>query len=188
MRFSARFAGAGGHGIITASVVLADAATSAGFHVCQSQSYGPEARGGTAHADVIVSDAKVLHPKIVRADLLIALTQGGLEAFASNINEGGTLVADDAVVGGPVRGRIASVPLLALAREKFGSENYAGILAVGAALAVFGVIPPDFAKEAVASRLPLASLAANEAALDLGLRTTLAALGAPPAQRYEADL
>ena len=41
-----RFTGAGGQGIIMATIILAEAAFLDGRQVVQSQSYGPEARVG----------------------------------------------------------------------------------------------------------------------------------------------
>jgi 2-oxoglutarate ferredoxin oxidoreductase subunit gamma len=188
MRFSVRFAGAGGHGLITASVVVADAAARAGFHVCQSQAYGPEARGGTAHADVIVSELPILHPKIVKADLLIALTREGLNAFAARIAEGGLLLADTSVEAGGFGVRSANLPILSSASEAFGSEAYAGMLSAGAALALMGGAVVQAAGEAVAERVPAKTVATNQNALEMGRELALAALKAPPLEVYEADL
>lgn len=188
MRFSVRFSGAGGHGIITASVVLADAAARAGFQVCQSQSYGPEARGGTAHADVIASASPILHPKIVSVDLLIALTQGGLDSFAGQIAQDATVILDETVVAGRAGCRLAVLPVLSQARERFGAEAFAGIISVGAALAVFRAIPSGQAEESIAARLPGKTVPANLEALRVGIGLAEKALGTPPAPPYEADL
>jgi len=46
-RYEIRFAGSGGQGIIMAALIFAEAAgVYDGKYVCQTQSYGPEARGG----------------------------------------------------------------------------------------------------------------------------------------------
>lgn len=188
MRFSVRFAGAGGHGLVTASVVFADAAARAGFRVSQSQSYGPEARGGTAHADVILSDLPILHPKIVRADLLIALTQSSFDAFAGQVSEGGSVFADASVAAGRFGGRSRNLPILSNALDVFGSEAYAGTISVGAAMALAAGVTAQMAKEALAERLPAKTLASNLKALEMGYELALAAIKAPPPEVYEADL
>ncbi len=57
-RYEIRFSGAGGQGLITAGIILAEAASIIeGKHAVQSQSYGPEARGGASKSEVIISDA-----------------------------------------------------------------------------------------------------------------------------------
>ena len=53
-----RLAGSGGQGVILATAILAEAAVIAGKNTAQSQSYGPEARGGSCKAEVIVSDER----------------------------------------------------------------------------------------------------------------------------------
>ncbi len=46
MRKEIRLSGYGGQGLILAGIILAEAAMRDGYEVVQSQSYGPEARGG----------------------------------------------------------------------------------------------------------------------------------------------
>lgn len=76
MRYDIRFSGSGGQGIITAGILLAQAAAiKGGKNAVQSQSYGPEARGGASKAEVIISDDEINYPKIVNPDIVISLTQ-----------------------------------------------------------------------------------------------------------------
>ena len=55
MRKEIRICGFGGQGIILAGVILGEAATRAGFMAVQTQSYGPESRGGAARSEVVIS-------------------------------------------------------------------------------------------------------------------------------------
>ena len=50
-----RLAGNGGQGLITAGIILAEAAILDNKNVVQSQSYGPEARGGASRAEIIIA-------------------------------------------------------------------------------------------------------------------------------------
>ncbi len=60
MRMNVRFAGAGGQGVILAAVKLAEAyALGEDYNVSQTQSYGPEARGGACKAEVVISDEEI---------------------------------------------------------------------------------------------------------------------------------
>lgn len=188
MKTGVRIAGAGGHGLVTAAIVLADGATRAGLNVCQTQSYGPEARGGGAHADILISDAKIAHPKIVRADILVALTQEACSTFAKSLKESGVLIIDAEVVRPRAAGRTISLPLLASAREHFGGETYCGVMATGAVSALVEALTPSLLEEAIAARLPKPTVAANLRAFNLGRELCAKALAAPAAESYEADL
>ncbi len=60
MRKQLRLSGSGGQGVITAAIILAAAAVDEGKEAVQSQSYGPEARGGASKSEVIIDDAPML--------------------------------------------------------------------------------------------------------------------------------
>ncbi len=67
MRYEIRFAGSGGQGVILAALIAGEAAAlfEEGLYVVQSQSYGPEARGGKSKAEVVISTEPVDYPKAV---------------------------------------------------------------------------------------------------------------------------
>ena len=70
------FSGSGGQGVITAAIILAEAAVlHENLVAVQAQSYGPEARGGATRSDVIVSDSRIYYPKVVQPNVLVCLTQ-----------------------------------------------------------------------------------------------------------------
>ena len=69
--------GVGGQGVITAGILLAEAAViHEGRYAVQSQSYGAQMRGGLSRADVIISDSEVIYPKVDQAHLLPCLHSG----------------------------------------------------------------------------------------------------------------
>ena len=79
------FAGSGGQGIITASVIFAEAAVLYdGLNAVQSQSYGAEARGGLVRSDVIISDADINFPKVIQPNFLVCLTQEAYDEFSGH--------------------------------------------------------------------------------------------------------
>jgi 2-oxoglutarate ferredoxin oxidoreductase subunit gamma len=54
------FSGSGGQGVITAAIILAEAAVLYdNLNAVQSQFYGPEARGGATRSDIIISDSAI---------------------------------------------------------------------------------------------------------------------------------
>jgi len=78
-RYEIRIAGSGGQGIVLAGIILAKAAILDGRYVVQSQRYGPEMRGGKSISEVIVSDMGIDYPRVLKLDLLIALTQAACD-------------------------------------------------------------------------------------------------------------
>jgi 2-oxoglutarate ferredoxin oxidoreductase subunit gamma len=89
------FSGSGGQGIITAARLLAEtAALYEGLNAVQSQSYGPEARGGACRSDVIISDTEILFPKVTQPNVIISLTQEAYNTYSNLIRPGGLLLLD----------------------------------------------------------------------------------------------
>ena len=75
-RYEICLSGSGGQGLILAGIILAEAAgVHEGKHVAQSQSYGPEARGGASKAEVVISDEEIDYPMATRLDLLLAMNR-----------------------------------------------------------------------------------------------------------------
>ncbi|MCI6752686.1 MAG: 2-oxoacid:acceptor oxidoreductase family protein, partial [Selenomonas bovis] len=81
MRKQLRFSGSGGQGVITAAIIFAEAAVAEGKEAVQSQSYGPEARGGASKAEVIIDDAPIYHPHVEVPDLVLAMTQKAADKY-----------------------------------------------------------------------------------------------------------
>ena len=69
-----RLSGSGGQGIITGGIILAEATILDGKNALQTQTYGPEARGGASKAEVIISSEEITFPKVEHCDLLLSLT------------------------------------------------------------------------------------------------------------------
>ena len=83
------FSGSGGQGVITASIVLAEAAVLyENLNAVQSQSYGAAARGGATRSDVIISDSTIDYPKVIQPNVLVCLTQEAYTKFCDIIRPG----------------------------------------------------------------------------------------------------
>jgi 2-oxoglutarate ferredoxin oxidoreductase subunit gamma len=185
MRYEIRLAGSGGQGLVLAGVILAEAAgIYDGKFVCQTQSYGPEARGGASKAEVVISDGEIDYPKAIRPDVLLALNQKSLDAFLGDLKEGGVLLVDaDLVQELPESGAL-SIPFTRLAREA-GRELMANIVALGALAAITGVVSREALRTAVLARVPAASREMNEQALEAGLAAGARALAERAAAPFE---
>ncbi len=162
--------GSGGQGMILAGIILAKAGIRDGLHVTQTQSYGPEARGGASRAEVILDQEEIDFPKVTKADVILAMTQEACDKFHGKLRSGGTLVVDPMhVMDLPqVDGRIVSVEITRLAKEATGRPITANIVALGALNAACGLVSSDALVEAVLDSVPRGTEAINRKALDAG--------------------
>lgn len=164
-----RLSGSGGQGLITAGIILAEAAVAEGKEAVQSQSYGPEARGGASKAEVIIDDKFIHHPKVDKPDVLLAMTQQAANHYGHDLRQDGIIIIDeDLVPEPPAGGRLVKVPITRLAVEKLGRDIFANIIALGVLVKVTGVVPLDAVEKAVARRVPAAMVDKNMQALKIG--------------------
>lgn len=164
-----RLSGSGGQGLITAGIILAEAAIAEGKEAVQSQSYGPEARGGASKAEVIIADKFIYHPKVVTPGVVLAMTQQAADKYANDLAEDGLLIIDTDLVPNPPQGKkIISVPITHLSTEKLGRDLFANIIALGLLVKITGVVTLDTIKAAVAHRVPPHTVAKNMEALLIG--------------------
>ena len=117
------FSGSGGQGVITAAIVLAEAAV---LHedliAVQSQSYGPEARGGATRSDVIISGSEIFFPKVLQPNVLVCLTQQAYNKFYPILRPGGLLITDPRFVKTErkVDARQRQLPMFQTVMDKIG--------------------------------------------------------------------
>ncbi len=171
-RYEMRLSGEGGQGLVLAGRILAEAA--AIYHdlnATQSQSYGPEARGGASRSEVIISDEDIDYPKAEKLDLLLALTQEALNKYVHDLPAKAWLVLDSAAITQVPKGdwRIVSLPFVDLAREKLGKAIVANIVALGVIVRLSKVVGDEAAEQAIMARVPRGTEELNRRAFRLGL-------------------
>lgn len=98
-------AGTGGQGIILMGIILANAALFDGKYVIQTQNYGPESRGGASRADVIISNEEIYHPRVINADIFLALNQESFNKYKGYADENTILIVDSLVNTGEYKSR-----------------------------------------------------------------------------------
>ena len=178
-RYELRFSGSGGQGLITAGIIMAKAASIyEGKQAVQSQSYGPEARGGSSKSEVIISDGPIDYPKATTVDALLAMTQEACDKYTHDLKEGGILLVDsDLVTKLPTKGnfKIVSFPIINTAKTDVGREIVANIVALGAMVALTGQVSRENAEKAVLSSVPEAFIELNRKAFSIGYEKALAA-------------
>ena len=166
-----RLAGSGGQGVILATVILAEAAILAGKYTAQSQAYGPEARGGSCKAEVLISEAPIGFTKVQKPTFLMVLTQKALDDYGRDLPENCVVLADESLqipqeLNLP---HLTQLPILRTAQEKVGKAMTANIVAVGAINALLGLVSQDVLREAVMLHVPKGTEALNARALEAGL-------------------
>lgn len=165
-----RFCGSGGQGIIMAAIVLAEAAgVYDGKYVCQTQSYGPEARGGTCKADVVISSKEIDYPKASRPALLLAMNQASCDRYFLELNPTGLLIVDTTFVKKVPTGRVAALPFTRIARQKIGNEVASNMVALGAFGHLCQTVSLKSLEDALMARVPKGTGELNLLALRAGM-------------------
>lgn len=165
------FSGSGGQGVITAAIILAEAAV---LHekrnAVQTQAYGAAARGGATRSDVIISDAPINYPKVSQPNILVCLTQEAYAKYAAIIRPGGVLLTDPRFV--TTQRKVDAVqhelPMYESVMEKIGKPIVLNICVMGAVIGLTGVACQGAVEKVLAQRLPPAFLEINRQALQLG--------------------
>jgi 2-oxoglutarate ferredoxin oxidoreductase subunit gamma len=170
-RFEVRLSGSGGQGMILAAVILGEAIGGGdGRNVVQTQSYGPEARGGASKSDVVISSNEIFYPKAMKLDLLLAMTQESMDKYYEDLKEGGTLVVDTTLVTHVPTEKYFGLPFTRLAREEAGHVMVANVIALAAIGELTGCVSRPALTEAVLSRAPKGTEDKNRKAIEIGFR------------------
>jgi 2-oxoglutarate ferredoxin oxidoreductase subunit gamma len=166
------FSGAGGQGVITAAILLAEAAVLyEDLIAVQSQSYGPEARGGATRSDVIISDSEILFPKVTQPNVLVCLSQEAYNKYYGIIRPGGILLTDARFVKTvrKVDARQKELPMYRTVMENVGKAVVFNICMLGAIIGYIKLIQPESIMKVLEKRLPQGLIEMNRKSLDLGL-------------------
>lgn len=166
-----RIAGFGGQGVILAATVIGKAAAIfQGAYATMTQSFGPEARGGSSSAQVVLSDAPILYPYITRPDILIVMSQEAYTRFSPELKPGGILIIEQEMVRVdqvPTDAHVFAVPATRLA-EELGRRVVLNIVMTGFFCAVTGLLEREAVRKAVADSVPPAMQKLDLEAFDKG--------------------
>jgi 2-oxoglutarate ferredoxin oxidoreductase subunit gamma len=168
-RVEIRLAGEGGQGMILAGIILAEAAAIYdGKNAIQSQTYGPEARGGASKSEVVIGTGELDHPEVLSADALVALSQEACDKYASNLNKHGVLIIDEDKVQRVPVSHALKAPITRLAIEKTGKPITANVVALGILVGYTNIVSREAIEKAVLARAPRGTEEINRAALYAG--------------------
>jgi 2-oxoglutarate ferredoxin oxidoreductase subunit gamma len=179
MRKDIRIAGFGGQGIILAGIVIGKAAAlHDGIHAVQTQSYGPEARGGASRTEVVVSDEEVDYPKVQNPDIFVAMSHTALMAYLDDLKDGGILIVDPDLISEEEvmpfvqkhNIKLYKAPATRTAADEIGLKIVANIVMIGAITRITKVVSEEAARAAIAESVPPGTEEKNLAAYDEGLK------------------
>ena len=171
-RYRLVFSGSGGQGVITAAIILADAAVvHENNNAVQSQSYGAAARGGATRSDVIISSDVIDFPKVIQPNGLICLTQEAYSKFQNIIRPGGLLITDSRWVetSRKVDANQVELPMYESVMEKIGKPIVFNICMLGAVIALTQLVKPESIMATLEDRIPPSFLEMNREALAIGM-------------------
>lgn len=166
--YEVRLAGTGGQGAILAGILLAEAAIRDGKNVVQTQSYGPEARGGASRSEVVISDGEIRYPKVLQADITLCMSQEACDRYGGQVRQGGLLILDaDHVTRAPTT-RAVRVPMTRLARDVTGRAITANVVGLGLLAGLTGIVSREALEAAIRDRAPRGTADVNLKALAAG--------------------
>lgn len=170
-RYRFLMSGSGGQGVITMAIILAEAAAiHEGRNAVQSQSYGPEARGGATRSDVIVSDGPIYFPKVTQPNYLVALTNEACIKYLPLIRPGGMCLYDSDLVQPDIKvdARRKGLPMFQAVMDTLGKPVAFNICVLGALATLTGVVGLESLEKVLAGRFAPAHHENNKKALYLG--------------------
>ncbi len=167
-RLEMRLTGYGGQGVVLAAYIVGRASIDAGKHATLIQSFGPEARGASCSATLVISDREVLYPYIQRPSVLVAMSSDGYATYQLELSREGTLIYELDLVQ-PQRGHAQAwgIPTRRIA-ESLGKTLVQNIVMVGFIAAVTGVVSREAMREAVRNSVPPGTEELNLKAFDAG--------------------
>ena len=170
-RFEVTLSGSGGQGMILAGKILAEAASLyGGKEAVMTQSYGPEARGGASRAEIIISSQKIEYPKVMKVNILLAMTQEAMDKYGKLLEKDGLLIVDEGLVKKVPPGikNVFKAPFTSVAISLLGEPIVANIIALSSLAAITNIVSREDLIQAVIARVPDRVVVLDRVAVDAG--------------------
>ncbi len=156
-RTEIKLAGFGGQGIVLAGFILGKALSIYDKkNAVLTQSYGPEARGGSCSADVVTSDGNIDFPEVTVPNISVIMSQEAYTKYGQNIKKNGILLIDEDLVKLDKINKnikIYSIPSTRIA-EELGRKIVANIVMIGFFAAVTNTVSIDGMKKSLMDSVP----------------------------------
>jgi 2-oxoglutarate ferredoxin oxidoreductase subunit gamma len=167
------FSGSGGQGVITAAIILAQAAAIfEGKNAVQSQSYGAAARGGSTRSDILISDSEINFPKVIQPNILVSLTQESYNKFSPILRPGGLLLVDSkyVTIEKKVDANHICLPMYETVMEKIKKPIVFNICMLGVLIGISQLVKPASILKVLETTIPKDFMTMNKTALELGFQ------------------
>lgn len=165
--------GSGGQGIILAGRILAEAASIYdNKEATMTQSYGPEARGGASNAEIVISCQKINYPKVMHADIVLAMTEEALDKYGNSLSPGGLLIIDQTFIHKVPSSfkNVFKAPFSSLAIKLLDASIVANVIALGALVCISKVVSHKALVQAVLALVPEKVVVLDRIAVDAGYK------------------
>lgn len=166
-----KLGGFGGQGVILAGMIVGKAAALFDKkEATLTQAFGPEARGSSCSAQVVVSDDRILYPYVTQPNIMVLMSQDAYTRFSPEVAPGGTLIVEEELVAPqtvPNGAKLYKIPATRIA-EELGKRMVLNIVMVGFFAAVTNVVDPQAIRKAVEDSVPKGTIDLNLKAFDRG--------------------
>jgi 2-oxoglutarate ferredoxin oxidoreductase subunit gamma len=174
VRYEVRIGGFGGQGVVTMAVVVGETASLYdNKYVVQTQSYGPEARGGASKSEIVISDEEVDYPKVQEPDVFVVLSRAAYLEYIHGLKEDGILIIDEDLVeiegDLPKTIKVYKIPATRIADKEVGSKQATNVVMLGALTVITKLLSVDGLKRRIEERWPR-FVKTNMLALELGMK------------------
>jgi 2-oxoglutarate ferredoxin oxidoreductase subunit gamma len=168
-----RFCGYGGQGVVLAGTILGHAAINDNKWVAGSNSYGAQARGGSARSEVVIAKNPIIYPHVIQVDILIAMSQTAYDQYIEDLAEQGALVIYDDMIVYPkdIPGvQQIGVSATKLSIDEFDNKQVANIVMLGASVAITKIVSKKSLIQSIQTNVGQRFRELNIKALNAGLR------------------
>jgi 2-oxoglutarate ferredoxin oxidoreductase subunit gamma len=170
-RFEVCLSGLGGQGVLTLGKVMGQAlALDHGYYVTQTQSYGPEARGGASRTDLVISSSPISYPKTDKIDLLVALSQEACNKYFTLLKSRSVLLVNTSLVNQVPTNKYLGLPFTDMARDELGLVQAMNTIVLGAVTHLLSFAKKQTMKKSLESALPAKILEVNLKAFEMGYK------------------
>jgi 2-oxoglutarate ferredoxin oxidoreductase subunit beta len=176
-RTELQLGGFGGQGIISAGKIIGQAAAIYDkLEACFTQSYGPEARGGSAGSQVVISSDPIHYPNITEPGSAVIMSQGAYEKYTPLLRAGGILLIDKGLVTlrDDHRDDITTHGIEATkAAEDMGNVRAANSVMLGFWTAAVGAVSREAMQFSLSESVPPKTVEVNLQAFEYGYKAGL---------------
>lgn len=159
--------GLGGQGIILSGIILAEAAVMDGKYAVQTQNYGPESRGGASRCDVIISEREIFYPRVICADLFLALSQEAFDRYLKYTDGNTSIIVDECICDHSLK-KITKFDIIKYAYNNLKKPFTVNMISLGILNGLKKIASQDSMKTVIKQRVPKGTFDINYSAYESG--------------------